>query len=159
MSASTSALAPRTAAPTLLFAALQALARASHAVLLAFLDARIGREQPVLLQLLPQLRVVLDERARDRQPHRAGLSVLAAAGDRREDVELLARLRQEQRPPDLRPQRVGREVFVELSVVDGDGALDGAEENACGGCLATARCVIFDACQLCDLDVLWLLGD
>jgi len=43
------------------------------------------------------------------------------------------------RPPDDRAQRFGREVLVKLAVIDGDGALAGAEENACGGGLATAR--------------------
>src|SRR5256885_13456792 len=104
MSASTSALAPRTGAPTLPFAELEAFARASHAVLLAFLDARVGREQPVLLQLLAQLHVVLDERPRHREAHRARLAVDAAAGDGREDIELLAALGEEQRPPHLGAQ-------------------------------------------------------
>src|SRR5437867_6208706 len=62
------------------FAELEALTRASHAVLLPFLDARIRRQQPVLLQLLAELRVVLDKCSRDLEAHRAGLSVLAAAG-------------------------------------------------------------------------------
>src|SRR5881396_3358501 len=56
---------------SLTFTELEALARASHAVLLAFLDARIRRQQAVFLQLLAQLRVVLDQRARDGEAHRA----------------------------------------------------------------------------------------
>src|SRR5258705_386179 len=143
---------------SLAFAELEALARASHSVFLAFLDARVRCQQPVLLQLLAELRVVLDESPRDRQPHGARLPVDTAAGDRREDIELLPRLREEQGPADLRPQRVGREVLIEFPVVDGDGALAGAEENASGRRLAATGCVIFDACQLCDLDACRLLG-
>src|SRR5437762_10849020 len=149
---------PTRSALQLTFTELEALARASHAVFLAFLDPRIRRQQAVLLQLLAQLSVVVDQRARDGEAHRARLTVDTAAADRREDIELLARLRQEEWPPDLRPQRVGREIRLEFSVVDGDGPFAGAEENARGGSLATARCVIFDACQLCDLDALGLLG-
>ena len=67
-------------------------------------------EQPVLLQLAAQLRVELDERARNAEAHRAGLTIDAAAGDRGEDVELVAGLREQQRPPHLRAQRLGREV-------------------------------------------------
>src|SRR5437764_12611826 len=59
----------------LTFTELEALARASQAVLLAFLDARIRREQAVLLEWLAKLRVVFDQRARDGQAHRAGLSM------------------------------------------------------------------------------------
>src|SRR5689334_1712978 len=114
----------------LTFTELEALARASQAVLLAFLDARVRREQPVLLQLLAKPCVVLDERPRNCEAYRAGLAVFAAAGHRREDVELVAILGQQQRAADLRPQRIGREVLIELSVVDGDGALAGAEEDA-----------------------------
>src|SRR5438105_15806117 len=117
---------------SLTFAELEAFPRSSHAVLLAFLDACIGRQQAVLFQLPPPCRVVLDERARDRQAHRAGLSVLTAAGHRREDIELLTGLRQQQRPPHLRAQGVGGEVFIEFPMIDGDGALAGAEENAGG---------------------------
>src|ERR1041384_2486490 len=62
----------------LTFAELEAFARASHAVLLAFLDARVGREQPVLLQLLATLPVVLDERPRHREAHRPRPGVGAA---------------------------------------------------------------------------------
>src|SRR5688572_22756629 len=41
----------------LAFAELEALACAGQPVLLPFLDARVGRQQPVLLQLLAQLGV------------------------------------------------------------------------------------------------------
>src|SRR5262245_56846553 len=132
---------------SLAFAELEPLARSSESVLLALLDARVRRQETILLQLLPQLRVELHERPRDAEPHRASLSVDAAAVDGCQDVELVARLRQEQRPPHLRTQRIGREVFIELPMVDGNGSLAGAKEDASGRCLATASGVVFDACQ------------
>src|SRR5947208_15688249 len=47
----------------LTLAELEALARSSHAVLLALLRARVAREEPVGLQRLAQMAVVLDHRA------------------------------------------------------------------------------------------------
>src|SRR5215211_5308975 len=75
--------------PPLSLAELEPFARAGHAVLLAFFRAGISREQSTLLQGLPQLRVVRDERAGDSQAHRAGLSVDAAAGHSGDHIELL----------------------------------------------------------------------
>src|SRR5436189_1246623 len=62
----------------LALAELEALARACQAVLLPFLDARIRRQQAILLERLSELEVVGDERARNAQAHRTGLAVLAA---------------------------------------------------------------------------------
>ena len=59
---------------TLALAELETLARASHAVLLAFLDAGIAREQAGLLQARAQLDVVFAEGARDAEPERARLA-------------------------------------------------------------------------------------
>jgi hypothetical protein len=80
------------AALPLPFAELEALARPLLPVLLAFLDPRVARQEAFLLQPRPQLEVVLDQRARDAEPQRAGLAGDAAAGDRREDVELVGGL-------------------------------------------------------------------
>src|SRR3981081_1531701 len=55
-------------AATLTFTELEAFARSRHAVLLAFLGARIARQQAFVLQLLAQLEVVFDQRARDAEP-------------------------------------------------------------------------------------------
>src|SRR4051812_25308452 len=109
-------------ATRLTLAELEALAGAGQTVLLPFLDARVGRQQPVLLQLLPEFRIELDERTRDAKANRARLAVDAATGHRRQDVELVRHLRQRERTPDVHPQRVGGEVVRELAVVDGDGA-------------------------------------
>src|SRR4051812_1866873 len=81
----------------LTFAELEAFARPSHPVFLALLGARVARQETFTLQRLAQLQVVLDERARDPQPHCAGLSGHAAAGDRGKDVELVCRLGEHQR--------------------------------------------------------------
>src|SRR6516162_7515580 len=59
---------------TLTFTELEALARSRHAVLLAFLRARIAREKSLVLQCFAQFDVVFDERPRDAQPYGASLS-------------------------------------------------------------------------------------
>src|ERR1700681_4244156 len=74
--------------PPLPFTELEAFPRSRHAVFLAFLGARIARQQSLFLELLAQLDVVFDERARDPEPHRAGLSRHTAAGHGRQNVEL-----------------------------------------------------------------------
>src|SRR5688572_15968831 len=119
----------------LAFTELEALACAGQPILLAFLDARVGREQAVLLQLLAQLAIELDERAGDAEAHGASLPVHTAAGDGCQDVELLPGLGDQQRPPHLHAQRVGGEEAIELSVVDGDGPGSGSEKHAGGGSL------------------------
>src|SRR6185436_13256813 len=54
----------------LAFAELEPFACAREAVLLTFLDARVGREQAVFLQRLAQLGVEAHQCARDTEPHR-----------------------------------------------------------------------------------------
>src|SRR5690349_15467342 len=105
--------------PPLAFAELEALPRSRHAVLLALLGAGVAREEAFGLQLLAQLRVVLHERARDAESHGARLARHAAAGDRRQHVELVGRFREHQRGLDLRSERFGGEERVERSVIDG----------------------------------------
>src|SRR3982750_4852728 len=63
----------------LALAELEALARAGHAVLLAFLDARIPRQQPGLFQARPQLEVKGAQRTRDAEADGTGLAGNAAA--------------------------------------------------------------------------------
>src|SRR3954447_12160152 len=76
-------------AARLTFAELEAFARAGHAVLLALLGPRVARQEPFVLQRLAQFEVVGHQRARDTEAHRAGLTGDAAAGDRRQHVELV----------------------------------------------------------------------
>src|ERR671912_2311345 len=131
----------------LTFTELEALARARQPVLLAFLDARVGREQTVLLQLFAQFAVEFHKRPGDAQPHCTGLAVHPTTGHRRQDVELFPCFGHEERPPHLHAQRVGGEEAVELSVVDGDGPGSGAKKHAGGRCLPAACSVVLDVRQ------------
>ena len=78
-------------------------------VLLALLGACVAREEPVFLERLAQLGVEHDERARDAEPHGAGLSGHAAAGHGRQHVELVGGLGHDERLLDLGAQRLGGE--------------------------------------------------
>src|SRR4051795_3983485 len=98
---------PVPAMTALPFAELEALARALLPVLLAFLDARVARQEAFLLEARPQLEVVLDERAGDAEAQRAGLAGNAPARNRRQDVELIGRFGDEQRLFDLGTERFG----------------------------------------------------
>src|SRR5689334_10236293 len=59
--------------PSSTLAELEAAARARAAVFLAFHRARIARQEPVLPQCLPELRLVGHQGPGNPQPHRAGL--------------------------------------------------------------------------------------
>src|SRR5262245_12584010 len=128
----------------LALAELEALARSSHAVLLPLLGARVARQHPFVFQTLAQLCVVLDQCARDAQPDRPGLSRHAAAGDCREDIELVRRLGQQERPANLRALGFGREERLERSMVDADCPRSRAEKHAGGRCLAPPGSVVLN---------------
>ena len=113
----------------LAFAELESLARAGHAVLLAFLRACVSGEQSTLFELLPQLGVVTHERARNPKAHSAGLAVDAAAGHSGHDVKLLNGFGQQQRLLDLGSQGFGGEERFELAVIDGNGAFAGPRKT------------------------------
>src|SRR6187200_2510639 len=70
-------------------AELEALAGARQSVLLPLLDPRVAGEQPVFLQRLAQLGVETDERARDAEPDRSGLTGDTAPVHKGEHVEFL----------------------------------------------------------------------
>src|SRR5687768_3391483 len=99
--------------PPLPLAELEAFARSLLSVLLAFLDARVARQEARLLEPLPQLDVVLDERARDPEPQRSRLAGGAAAGDRGQHVELVGCLGDLQRVFDLGAKCFGGEGLLE----------------------------------------------
>src|SRR5436189_1530267 len=132
----------------LTLAELEALARSGHAVLLALLRARVAREEPFVLQTLAQLEVVLDQRARNAQTHGARLSGHAAAGHRRQNVELVGGLGEDERGPNLRAERFSREERFEGPLVDADGPGSGPKEHAGGRCLAAAGSVVLHCCQV-----------
>src|SRR5262245_53190560 len=117
---------------SLTLAKLESLTRARQTVLLPFLDPGIGRQQSILLELLAQLGVELHQGAGNAEPHGTRLPIDATTVYGRENVELLPGLGQQQRTTNLRAQRVCREVTIELAVIDSNGALAWAEENACG---------------------------
>src|SRR5687768_9236505 len=100
------------------FAELEALARALLPVLLALLDPRVAGQEAFFLEPRPQLEVVLHERARDAEAQRAGLPGDAAAGDRRQHVELVRRFGDGQRLFDLVAMRFGGEGVFERLVID-----------------------------------------
>src|SRR6516164_2317433 len=116
--------------PNLSFTELEALARALLAVLLAFLDARVARQEALFLELRTQLDVVFHERARDAEPERAGLPGDASARDRREHVELVGRLGYGQRPLDLGAKRFGGEGLFDGFVIDRQGSAARSQKNA-----------------------------
>src|SRR5688500_9437263 len=134
-------------------AELEALARPLLSVLLPLLDPRVAGQEAGLLQALPQLEVERDQRPGDAQPQRAGLSRDAAAGDRRQDVELVRGLGEREGLLDLGPQRLGGEGLLDRLAVDDDAPGAGAEENACGGRLAATGGVVLGSCccHLCAL--------
>src|SRR5712691_2240111 len=66
--------------PPFPFTELEAFARSRHAVLLAFFRAGVARQESFVLEHLAELEVVFDQRARNPEPHRAGLPRHAAAG-------------------------------------------------------------------------------
>src|SRR5262245_15798260 len=78
-------------------AELEALAGAGPAVLLSLDLAWIARQEPCILQLAAQLRVVFQERARDAVAQRARLARRPAPAHADQDVELVGGLRDHQR--------------------------------------------------------------
>src|SRR3954464_4704315 len=82
---------PVPAITALPFAELEALARALLSVLLAFLDARVARQEAFLLQSRPQFEVVFHQRPRNAQAQRSGLAGDAAARDGGEYIEFIGR--------------------------------------------------------------------
>src|SRR5262245_54101378 len=134
--------------PPLTLAELEALARSRHAVLLALLRAGVAREQSLVFQALAQLRVVLDERARDAQADSAGLSRDTAAGHRGQDVELVAGLGDREGLANLGAERLGGEKSVERLVVDADDSRARSEKYARGRCLPASGPVILHCCHV-----------
>src|SRR5450756_2660677 len=78
---------PDTRCRLLPFAELEAFARSRHAVLLAFLGARVARQHAFGLQPLAQLDVVDHQRAGNPESHGARLPGHAAAGPGGQDSE------------------------------------------------------------------------
>ncbi len=87
------------------------------------------------------------ERTGDPVAEGAGLAGDAAAFDRREDVELLGGLGQQQGLADDHLENVVAEIVVQRVVVDLDLSGSGAQEDPRGGRLAAAGAVILGGAQ------------
>src|SRR5216684_8105557 len=133
---------------SLSFTELEAFSRSRHPVLLAFLGARVPRQQPLGFQGLAQLEVVFDERPRDAEPHGAGLARDAAAGHGGEDVELVRGFGEDQWLANLCAQRFAGKKRVEGAVVDADGPGAGAKEHAGGGGFPAPGSVVLSCCHV-----------
>src|SRR5262245_9478546 len=132
----------------LAFAELEALSCAGHAVLLPFLGAGVACEQAVLLQPGAQFGIELAQRTGNPQANRAGLSGDATAGHRGQHIELLGGLGERERRLDVHARRLDREELFELSVIDGDRAGTGAEENTRRRLLTAPGRVVLSSCHV-----------
>src|SRR5215207_2556931 len=117
---------------------LRPLAGLLEAGLLALLHAGVAREEAAALELGAQVRVGVDERARDAMAQGAGLGGDAAAVHRRHDVDLVLEPDGLERGADRPLQRGAREEDVERAAVDLVGAGAGLEDHARDGGLALA---------------------
>src|SRR5215216_2261637 len=106
--------------------------------LLALLHARVAREEAAALELGPQVRVGLDQRAGDAVAQRARLSGHAAAVHRGHDVHAVVVADGLERLADRALERRAREEDVERAAVDLVGAAAGLEDHARHGRLALA---------------------
>ena len=118
------------------FRELETFARAGLAVFLAFLHARIAREEALGFQCAPQGRVKLQQRPGNAVANRAGLAVGTAAGDIDTRVQFFRRAGDGQRLGHCRPQGFQREIAFKLASIDGDFAGAGREPDARDGGLA-----------------------
>src|SRR5215204_1256040 len=75
--------------------------RCATPLALAELETLARAGEPVLLPRLAQVAIRQDERAGDAQPHGTGLTGDAAAGDGRDDIELVRVLGDDERGLDL----------------------------------------------------------
>src|SRR5207249_3468417 len=124
------------------------LARSRASLLLALLCARVAREEPFVLEPLPQFEVVLDERAGDPEPYGSRLPGHTAAGNGCQDVKLIGGFRQNQRLANLGSQSLGWKERFEGSAVDADRAAAGPKKHAGGGRLASPGSIVLDCCHV-----------
>src|SRR3954452_7650750 len=117
---------------------LRALTGLLETRLLALLHAGVAREEAVALELATEVRVGLDECARDAVPQRRSLSRDAAAVDLRHHVHAAVVARGLEREPRVPLEGGAREVDVEALAVDRVSALAGLEDHAGDGTLALA---------------------
>src|SRR3954466_5837239 len=109
---------------------LRALARLLQAGLLALLRAGVAREEAAALELAAQVRVGLEQGARDAVAQRAGLGADAAAVHAGDDVHAVLVADGLERLADRAAQRLAREVHVQRLAVDRVRAVAGLEDHA-----------------------------
>src|SRR5215208_4971222 len=117
---------------------LRPLAGLLEAGLLALLHARVAREEAAALELGAQVRVGVDQCARDRMAQCAGLRGHAASVHGGEDVDLVLQPDGLERGADRALQRRAREEDVQRAAVDLVGAGAGLQDHARDGGLALA---------------------
>src|SRR5437773_711560 len=118
---------------------LRRLARFVQARLLALDDTSVARQEAGPLERDPQLRIGLDERARDAVTDRACLSARAAAVNADADVEgplHSCRLQLRQR---RRAVRGARKVILDRAPVEPCVPVAGTQDHSCDGRLPLAR--------------------
>src|SRR5260370_35216148 len=127
---------------------LESFARALLAVLLAFLDPRIARDQACVFQGRPQVAVVLNQSARNSVTNRAGLTRRSAAGHIDEHIELGRRLSQLHRLTNNHPQRLVRKINIKRSAIDLNVARAGSQIDSRRRALAPSSSVVFNLCHV-----------
>jgi hypothetical protein len=105
---------------------LEALAGALLAILLAFLDARVARDQARLLQRRSQISVVFEQRARNTMTDGACLARRASASHIDQDVKLCNGLRQLQWLSNNHAQSFIGKICIECFAIDFELAPTGA---------------------------------
>src|SRR5919201_2943517 len=109
---------------------LRSLAGLVEAGFLALDDARVTGQEALTLERDAQVRVDLDERARDTVANGAGLAARAAAVDAHADVVLPFEPRDAKRRQHHRAVRKAREVLLEGAAVEPRRAVAGAKDDA-----------------------------
>src|ERR1041385_1724428 len=102
-----------------------------EAGLLALHDASVAREEARALERHAQLRIELDESARDPVAHRAGLAARPPAVHAHADVVAPLELRHLQRREQRLPVNRTREVLLDRAAVEPRRAVAGAKDHAC----------------------------
>jgi hypothetical protein len=134
--------------PLLALVVLRSLAGAQQSVFLPLFDPRVPRQQTGLLEHGPELPVELDQGPGDPEPDGFGLPLGPASADPQEDVELVLRLREEERLADDDLVGVQAEIFAvrPRPLVDEqrDVALARTQEDPGDGRFPFTRSVVLD---------------
>src|SRR5258708_3825439 len=127
------------AAKALTLGELEAFAGALLPVLLTLVLARVTRQQTQFLQLAAQLDIEIQQRARDAQLGRSGLTGGPAAIGGDQNIELVGCFGGEQRLAHDCARRFARKIMFEGAAVDGDLAFAGPQKHTRHRGLAAAR--------------------